>query len=153
MADFGKIGFEWPVYTIEVERGKIAEFAQAVKAADPVYRDRDAARAAGYADVPVPPTFSAVGQHWAPKVSVEEDLGVDLKRVLAGGAEWEYLGDIVAGDVLTVHGRVVDMVEKQGGRGPMTLIVRENTFVNQRGETVLRLRGTMIELGPAGGAS
>jgi hypothetical protein len=31
----------------------------------------------------------------------------------------------------------------------MTLIIRENTFVNQRGETVLRLRGTMIELGAA----
>lgn len=149
MADFGKIGFEWPPYTIEVERGKVAEFARAVRASDPVYADPAAARAAGYADVPAPPTFSAVGQHWAPHASVEDDLGVDLRRVLAGGAEWEYLGDIVAGDVLTVHGRVVDMVSKRGSRGPMTLIVRENTFVNQRGETVLRLRGTMIELGAA----
>lgn len=145
--DTSKIGHEWPSYTLEVERGKITEFARAIKTADPVYVDGAAARAAGYADVPAPPTFSAVGSHWAPQVSVEDDLGVDLKRVLAGGAEWEYLGDIVAGDVLTVVGRVADIVEKRGSRGPMTLLIRENTFVNQRGERVLRVRSTMIELG------
>lgn len=150
MVDHSKIGHEWAPYTIEVERGKIAEFARAIKTGDAVYLDREAARAAGYADVPAPPTFSAVGQHWAPPVPVEDDLGVDLRRVLAGGADWEYLGDIVAGDVLTVHGRIADIVDKRGSRGPMTLLIRENTFVNQHGETVLRLRSTMIELAPAG---
>lgn len=149
MVDRSKIGHEWPPYTIDVERGKIAEFARAIKTDDPVYRDIEAARAAGYADLPAPPTFSAVAAHWSPRVSVEQDLGVDLKRVLAGGAEWEYLGEIVAGETLTVRSRIADIVDKSGSRGPMTLVVMENSFRNAGGEEVLRVRSTMIELGTA----
>jgi hypothetical protein len=154
VVDRSKIGHEWAPYTMQVERGKVREFADAVFSDDAVYRDVEAARAAGYPDLPVPPTFSAVTAHWSPQTSVEDDLGVDLKRVLAGGAEWEYLGEIVAGETLTVRGRIADIVEKQGSRGPMTLVIRENTFCNERGEDVLRVRSTMIELGqPADGGS
>ncbi|GAA1002341.1 hypothetical protein Aple_000130 [Acrocarpospora pleiomorpha] len=138
------IGHTYPPYTLPVEHGKVREFALAVKDADPAYRDLEEAHAAGYRSLPVPPTFSAVTSHWAARQDV---LGLDLRRVLAGGAEWEYLGEIVAGDVLTVRSRVADVQEKNGSRGPMTLIVTEHDFVNQQAETVLRLRSTAIELG------
>ncbi|MEV7011481.1 MaoC family dehydratase N-terminal domain-containing protein [Streptosporangium sp. NPDC051022] len=142
----GLIGHEYPSYSFPVEHGKVREFALAVKNDDPVHHDVEAARAAGYAHLPVSPTFSAVTSHWAVR-SGPDVLGMDLKRVLAGGAEWEYLGDIVAGDVLTVRSRIADVLSKNGSRGPMTLVVTEYTFVNQRDETVLRLRSTVIELG------
>ena len=44
----------------EVSRVKIAEFADAIGDPSPVYRDRDAAVAAGYPDVIAPPTFPIV---------------------------------------------------------------------------------------------
>jgi acyl dehydratase len=44
----------------EVSRVKIAEFANAIGDPNPVYRDRDAAVAAGYPDVIAPPTFPIV---------------------------------------------------------------------------------------------
>ncbi|MFF0575867.1 MaoC family dehydratase N-terminal domain-containing protein [Streptosporangium saharense] len=146
MADRDLIGHEYPSYSFPVEYGKVREFALAVKDEDPVHHDVEAARAAGYPHLPVPPTFSAVTSHWAARGGLDV-LGLDLRRVLAGGAEWEYLGDIVVGDVLTVRSRIADVLSKQGGRGPMTLVVTEHTFVNQRQETVLRLRSTVIELG------
>jgi len=44
----------------EVSRVKIAEFADAIGDPNPVFRDRDAAQAAGYPDVIAPPTFPVV---------------------------------------------------------------------------------------------
>lgn len=146
MVDRNAIGHEYPPYSFPVEHGKIREFARAIKDDDPVLHDVDAARAAGYRHLPAPPTFSAVTAHWAPPTD-RDVLGLDLRRVLAGGAEWEYLGEITAGDVLTVRSRVADMTDKIGSRGPMTLVTIENTFTNQHDQTVLRLRTTVIELG------
>ncbi|GAA0402820.1 hypothetical protein Acor_68260 [Acrocarpospora corrugata] len=135
----GLVGHTYPHYTVRVEHGKVREFALAVKDDDPVYAD-EAGR------LPAPPTFSAVTSHWLPRERADV-LGLDLRRVLAGGAEWEYLGEIVAGDVLTVRAHIAEVSEKTGSRGPMTLVVTEHEFVNQREETVLRLRSTVIELG------
>ncbi|GAA5078416.1 ribosomal protein S28E/S33 [Thermocatellispora tengchongensis] len=146
MADRGLIGWEYQCYSFPVEHGKVREFAVAVKDDDPVLHDVAAARAAGYADLPAPPTFSAVTAHWAPPGGLDA-LGLDLRRVLAGEAEWEYLEDIVAGDVLTVRSRVADVVGKTGSRGAMTLVTTEHTFTDQHDRTVLRLRTTVIELG------
>jgi len=146
VADRGVIGHEYPPYSFPVEHGKVREFALAVKDDDPVLHDLDAARAAGHPHLPAPLTFSAVSSHWAPPPT-RDVLGLDLRRVLAGGAEWEYLGEIVVGDVLTVRSRIADVLGKTGSRGPMTLVVTEQTFTNQHDQTVLRLRSTVIELG------
>ena len=47
-----------------MSRVKIAEFADAIGDPNPVYRDRAAARAAGYPDVIAPPTFADRDQPW-----------------------------------------------------------------------------------------
>ncbi len=44
----------------EVSRVKIKEFAAAIGDSNPIYRDREAARAAGHPDVVAPPTFPIV---------------------------------------------------------------------------------------------
>lgn len=44
----------------EVSRVKIAEFAEAIGDPNPAYRDRAAARRAGYPDVVAPPAFGVV---------------------------------------------------------------------------------------------
>jgi acyl dehydratase len=144
MARTDLIGRELGTYTFPVEHGKVVEFARAVHALDAAHTDADAAAARGFGSVVAPPTFSAAAAHWTPPTA--GDMGLDLRRVLAAGAEWEYSGAIVAGDVLTVTGRVADVTTKTGRRGGMTLITRENTFVNQRGELVLTVRSTVAEL-------
>ena len=44
----------------EVGREKIREFADAIKDDSPLYRDAEAAKAAGYPDVIAPPTFAVI---------------------------------------------------------------------------------------------
>ena len=64
MADPSKLGMEFPVYSIRVEKNKIAEFVAALEQKDdteqinPLYRDVDAAKKAGFENIPTPPTFS-----------------------------------------------------------------------------------------------
>ena len=139
------VGLRLPTYTFTVEAGKIGEFATAVLADDPVHFDADAASAAGYRGVLAPPTFSAAAQSWGKPIG-DAGLDLDLRRVLAAGAEWEYEVPIVAGDVLTVTGEILSVEHKSGRRGAMTLITRENRFVNQRGELTMTVRSTLIEL-------
>jgi hydroxyacyl-ACP dehydratase HTD2-like protein with hotdog domain len=68
-----------------------------------------------------------------------------LKRRLNGGTEIEYLGDIVAGDVLTASSKTVDIVERQGGIGRMLITTSETTYTNQEGKVVAKSRGTGIQ--------
>ena len=57
--DRALVGRSYPPSAVyEVGRAKLAEFAAAIGDDDPVYRDADAARAAGHPDVIAPPTFA-----------------------------------------------------------------------------------------------
>lgn len=149
MAHEDLLGLELEPYEMRVEHGKVVEFATAVLADDPVHVDIAAASAAGYDDVVATPTFSAASSHWAPRDRARNPMGLDFRRVLAGGNEWEYHRPVVAGDVLTVAGKVVDVQHKAGRRGGMTMIVLENTFRDPSGEVVLVNRSTIMELDAA----
>ena len=73
-------------------------------------------------------------------------LTYDVRRLLHGEQEFEYLAPVYAGDVLTATARVADVYEKQGSRGgTMTFGILETTFTNQRGESVLISRSTLVE--------
>lgn len=131
---------------MHVERGKIREFARAIKDDDPLYFDEEhATREAGGIMPPV--TFLQTMAHW------DDGRGrvrppMDLKRTLHGEQEFELLRPIHAGDVLTARTRVADLYEKPGRRGgTMTFVVTETEFTNQRGELVARARQVGIETG------
>ncbi|MFB7890661.1 MaoC family dehydratase N-terminal domain-containing protein [Microbacterium sp. NPDC056044] len=128
-----------------VEEGKVAEFARAVQATDPLFRDAAAAADAGLSGVLAPPTFSTASAHWAGPES-SPALGLDLKRVLAGGGEWEYLAPVVAGDELEAVTSVESVVEKQGSRGPMA-VIRVRTDFSRDGEVVQRYTSNIIQFG------
>ncbi|MFD0851109.1 MaoC family dehydratase N-terminal domain-containing protein, partial [Actinomadura adrarensis] len=49
-----------PSEPYEVSRVKIRDFAQAIGDPNPIYRDAEAAKAAGHPDVIAPPTFPIV---------------------------------------------------------------------------------------------
>lgn len=131
---------------MHVERGKIREFARAIKDDDPLYFDEEfATREAGGIMPPV--TFLQTMTHW------DDGRGrvrppMDLKRALHGEQEFELLRPIHVGDVLTARMRVADIYEKPGRRGgTMTFVVMDTEFTNQRGELVARARQVGIETG------
>ncbi|WP_414853143.1 MaoC family dehydratase N-terminal domain-containing protein [Brevibacillus sp. IT-7CA2] len=140
------IGLEFAPYGMAVEKGKIKELALALGDDNPIYYDLEAAKKEGYDGIPIPPTFLQVIDLWGGLGSVEkvEKLKLNLARVLHGQQYYEYLGDIVAGDVLSVTSKVVQAETKTGSTGSMDLITSENQYRNQRGELVAITRNTLV---------
>ncbi len=144
----GEIGNTGTPVTMHVERGKIREFARAIKDDNPIYFDEAYATQAAGGIVP-PPTFTMTLGFWDDGRS-RPLLTYDVRRLLHGEQEFEYLAPIHAGDVLTAAARVADVYEKAGSRGgTMTFGVLETTFTNQRGQKVLLSRSTLIETAAA----
>ena len=141
------LGLELQPYSFPVEEGKIREFALAIGDPNPIYFDEEAARKEGFDGTPVPLTFLQVIDMWGGYTFDEKTklLGLNPVKVLHGEQEYEFLGDIYAGDVLTVHGKVVDVQVKEGASGGMNFIKTENRYVNQNGTTVAVSRNTTIE--------
>ncbi len=143
MLDRSKIGHEFPSFTADVEKGRLQFFARAIGETNPVYYDEDAAGAAGYRAIPAPPTFmfsiDLDGPQFLPMLSL---LEMDIGRVLHGSQEFDYLGQIYAGDSITQRCRILDMFDKKGGA--LEFIVQETTYTNQDGEQVGRALQTII---------
>jgi acyl dehydratase len=141
------VGKQSEPVTMRVEFGKIREFARAIKDDNPMYFDEELARREAGGVMP-PPTFSMTQAFWdaGGDGSPMRSLNFDLRRVLHGGQEFEYVKPIHAGDVLTATARVSNVFKKPGKRGgEMTFAILETEYKNQRGEVVLYARSTIIE--------
>jgi acyl dehydratase len=147
MFDKSKIGYSFPPFTIEVERGKIRELALAIGDDNPIYQSREAAQAAGYTDVPLFPTAPTLFTFWgnAKMVSQIVSLGINVMRVLHGEEEYEYLAPINPGDILTGVMTVVDGKTRQGKDGSsMDILTTEIRYTNQHGQPVLNAREMIL---------
>ncbi|MEE4541887.1 MaoC family dehydratase N-terminal domain-containing protein [Streptomyces sp. V4-01] len=92
-----------PTEPYEVGREKIREFAEAIGDDNPVYRDADAAKGFGHADVIAPPTFAfSITYKAAAVVVTDPELGLDYGRVVHGDQKFAYTRPVRAGDRLTV---------------------------------------------------
>lgn len=156
MADKSKLGMEFPSYTFEVEKGKIAEFSMAISQKEdknqlnPLYVNSEAAQNSGYNDIIAPPTFQTCFPLWAAGglLPLIQALGIDLIRLLHGEEEYNYFGAIYPGDVMTGKSKVVEMYEKEKKDKPgkfMDFTVIETEIRNQRGELVVKTRSTLVE--------
>jgi acyl dehydratase len=141
------VGLEFKPFTFEVERGKIREFAMAIGDENKLYVDQAVAKDAGLPDVTVPPTFGTVMDLWggADFEQLCAVLEMNPLKVLHGEMEYEYFGLIHPGDVLSVTTSVTSARSKSGSSGGMNLFKLDSTYVNQRGETVLIARSSVIE--------
>ena len=156
MADKSKTGMEFSPYTFEVEKGKIAEFAMAISQKEdkdqvnPLYVNREAAQKAGYKDIIAPPTFQTCFPLWAGGglMPIVQALGINLIRLLHGEEEYDYLGAIHPGDIMTGKSKVVEMYDKEKKDKPgkfMEFTVIETEIRNQHGELVVKTRYTLVE--------
>jgi len=153
MADKSKLGMEFPVYTFTVTKDKIIEFAMAVSQKEnqeqinPIYYDEEAAKKAGYQGIPIPPTFPISSFFWTGGglLAVVKVLGIDLNKLLHREEEFEYFGNIYAGDVITRKMKVIDVLKKGTGNRTVEVTVLETEIVNQRGDLVVKSRSRLME--------
>src|SRR3954463_13649641 len=108
---------------VEVTRNDIRRFAAAIGDNNPLYTDRDAAKAAGYTDVIAPPTFliSASTGGGDGGFIRDPDLRLDFGMVVHGEETFEFQRPVQAGDVLTMEQRISDITAK-GSNELMTLV-------------------------------
>ena len=80
-------------------------------------------------------------------VSAEEVLGVEkaaTQSLINGGTEVEYGVRMRPGDVITSVTTLAGYSEREGRLGLMLFTMSEDTWTNQRGETVKTSRNTLI---------
>ena len=107
--------------TYQVGREKIREFADAIGDGNAVYRDPDAARAAGYPDLVAPPTFAMILVLRTQEELINDPkLGLDYRRMVHGSQSFTHHRPITAGDELaaTLH---VDGIRAMGGNDMLTV--------------------------------
>ncbi len=134
------IGRESAPKTIEVEKGAIIKFAEAIGDENPVYNDEAAARASRYGGLIAPPTFLrsvVVGRPDYP-------FDIPFERLLDGGSDWEYFEPVRPGDRITAVSRIEDINERNGRIGLMLISTIITTYTNQFGQVAATQTNTSI---------
>ncbi|TDF83859.1 MaoC family dehydratase N-terminal domain-containing protein [Pseudomonas sp. H9] len=143
MIDKSHIGAVVSKHTQEVEAGRLRFFAKATGQQDPRYSDPEAARAAGYKNLPVPPTFLfCLDMEAGGSGSVLKRLNIDLGKILHAEQAFTYHQPAFAGDRLSFETRIVDIYDKKGGA--LEFVVRETRVTNATGDLVAELRNSLV---------
>lgn len=143
MLDTSKIGHEFAPFTIDVEKGQLRFFAKAIGETNPIYSDEAAAIAAGYRTIPAPATFMfSVDLNGPDLLPIVGLLELDIGKVLHGTQDFEYLGQIYAGDNISQTSKIVDIYDKKGGA--LEFVVIESNYTNQNGELVGKAQQTLV---------
>ncbi|MFB6172815.1 MAG: MaoC family dehydratase N-terminal domain-containing protein [Haloarculaceae archaeon] len=140
------------VEDFHIEAGKVEEFARAIKDDNPAFRDEAAADEQGFDAVPAPLTFTRVSTF--PRYRAIEGRGIEIgfqqEYAIHGEQSYEYERPLEVGDVLTGTTTLVDVYERDGGRGgTMTFAILETEYHDQDGDLVLTEQSTVIETGGA----
>lgn len=146
----GKAG---DIVTMEVEKGAIKKYADAVGDRNPLYWDEEYARNSRYGSIIAPPGFFGWPTTWAqaviPVSKLMEEVGdaaaqAGCGRVLNGGIEFEFFCPIHAGDTLAAAQRIADISVREGKTGKLVIVVYETTYTNQKGDLVAKASQTAI---------
>ncbi len=142
MMDKSALGAQGTEFDLDVERGKIHEFARAVHATDPAYFRRE--------KQPSPPTFLTTMFFWEELVAGANPwhlVEMDQKRGMHAEQEYIFHGPPpVAGTRLRCRSRIEAIYDKAGKRGgAMTFAVMVTEFRDESGKLVAEARMTGVE--------
>jgi acyl dehydratase len=141
-------GKEYGEVEFVVDRNRVIQFADAVGEQDPIYRDPEAAKAAGFKEQLAPPTFVTVTQIMTSgQVVVDPELGLNYSLVVHGEQEYEWRRPVKVGDKLRAVPRIADIY----ARGPNEFLLIEAEIKDESGETVVVARSTLLSRGTASG--
>ncbi|MDM0005068.1 MaoC family dehydratase N-terminal domain-containing protein [Variovorax sp. J22G73] len=143
MIDKKWIGHELPPSVLPIERTRLQFFAKAIGETDPIYTDAAAARDAGYADLPAPPTFLFAAElDSGASDRLLADLQIPLAKLLHGEQSFSYHRAACVGDTVTVRSTITDIYDKKNGA--LEFVVKTSRATNQRDELVAELRAVIV---------
>ncbi|KAA9164526.1 MaoC family dehydratase [Amycolatopsis acidicola] len=129
--------------TFDIERGKIREFVLATHAGDTVHTSVEAARDAGFPDVPATATHVVVAGHYRDQRAFVAKLGLAYDRVVVGSVKWTYFRPLCAGDSVRGVRRVAADTRKRNLR----FVTLETDYLDAAGDCAVRVREVLIERG------
>ena len=138
---------------MEVEKGAIKKFADAVDDHNPLYWDEEYAKNSRYGSIVAPPGFFGWPTRWMGGMPVYTKLNYEVSAILAqagytrnldGGIEYEFFCPVRAGDILTALPRVINIYEREGRTGKLVFLVIETTYTNQNGDLAVKASQTTI---------
>jgi len=140
-------GKEYQEVTFEVTRPEVVAFAEAIGEGNPIYRDAEAAKTAGYPEQIAPPTFiTRIQIMTSGQVVLDQELGLDYTRVVHGEQQYDWRRPLLVGDTVSATPRLADIY----ARGPNEFLVIEADIKDRSGETVIVARSTLLSRGTAG---
>lgn len=143
MIDRRWIGHELPPSSLPIERTRLRFFAKAIGETDPVYTDTAAAQAAGYADLPAPPTFLFAAELDSGTVdALLAQLQIPLSKLLHGEQSFTYHRPACVGDTVEVRSRIEDIYDKKNGA--LEFVVKSSRATNQHGDLVAEMRTVLV---------
>ena len=131
----------------------IQNFCAAIDETNPLYLDKKAAQAAGYADVISPPLFNAATTRPAPhrhhlladgQYDHVAPPGLGHLQTMLAGQSWEIIRPTVAGEELVEVFTTKSITERQGATGNIVFVEKEATLTTVQGELVERYSNTLI---------
>jgi len=125
---------------MEVEKGAIVKFAEAIGDDNPLWTDEIIARKGKYGGLIAPPTFLRSIRIDRPELPFD----LPFTRLLDGGSDWEYFQPVRAGDHITAKNQITDLQERVGRMGLMIIMTNLITYVNQFQEVVATQTNTSI---------
>jgi hypothetical protein len=146
--DRALIGTSADPFAVEVEKGAIRRFAEAIGESAEIYFDELFAQSLGYTGIIAPPTFPTTFRPLAKPVWVR---GLDEGRILAGEQGFRYWRPILAGERLHCELRFTDVQDKRGSNGNMELIIQDLLVTSPAGDMVCVNRRVVIYRGQTTG--
>jgi peroxisomal enoyl-CoA hydratase 2 len=168
---------------VSIERAPVSNFAWVLQSHDEIYRDPRKALSAGFAGIPVPPTYPFAMFHWGdfpelrdancispvppnPLGEVMEQLGyvglamAEVIEQLGPGVclhaeqEIDYCRPVIVGDVLVGETSVIDIYQRDSRGVALTFVVVESAWTDAiTSEPVLTMRFTGVHRPSKAGGS
>ena len=143
MIDKKWIGHQLPASEMALDRSRLRFFAKAIGETAPIYTDVQAAQAAGYADLPAPPTFLFGAElDSGTTYRLLELLDIPVVKLLHGEQSFTYHRSACAGDTVTVQSRIDDIYDKKNGA--LEFLVKSSRATNQNNALVAEMRTVLV---------
>lgn len=144
--DRSLIGSSAAPFAVEIEKGAIRRFAEAIGESAEIHFDDAFARSLGYPGIVAPPTFPTT---FRPPSEPAWRHGLDEGRILAGEQGFRYRRPILAGERLQCELRLTDVQDKQSSKGNMELLIQDLMVTSSSGDLVCVNRRVVIYRGLA----
>ena len=141
--DISLIGKKTKEYVIEIEKGHIRSFAEAIGDCSPLYYDEEYAKSTPFKGIIAPPTFATTFtmNKRSPLADVE---GFELRRVLHGEQTFIHHRPVRPGDRYWVQSEVKSVYDREGKSGRMTFITVETVAKDVNNVPVVTGQSTIV---------